>query len=88
MLTLYDSTQAAALQLTPLCESLYCSFRSQNVYFISETSSLHWQKRHPYTGRNVSPETYGDGKNALLHCGDVLAGPLLTNELHMDTESW
>ncbi len=40
------------------------SLQSQNVYFNSETSSLHW---------NLYSETPGDNKIAFLHCGGVLA---------------
>ena len=39
-------------------------------------TSISFQKRHYYTG-NVNSETSGESRNALLHCGDVLAQPEL-----------
>ncbi len=43
---------------------IHCSsFQSRNVYFNSETSSLHW---------NLNSGTPWDSKNAFLHCVDVL----------------
>ncbi len=38
------------------------------------------QKRHPYTG-NLTPETSGDSKNTVLHCGDVFQGLHLINKM-------
>ena len=38
---------------------------------LSPKLSILIQKRHPYTG-TLNSETFGDSKNAFLHCGDVL----------------